>query len=106
MDNTSLLIRIFATNGTRMIISRMIQIKLKTLTSPSRHKFNWVLKECTSRDWILLVGNTRPEYFLRGFKFSGIEIRGLKFLGENLRSLKSISKCDQFLLNLHFLGTN
>ena len=41
------------------------------------------------------MGNTRPECFLRGLKFSGKKIRGVKFLGENLRGLKSISKFDQ-----------
>ena len=41
------------------------------------------------------MGNTRPECFLRGLKFSGKKIRGLKFLGENFRGLKSISKFDQ-----------
>ena len=47
------------------------------------------------RGWTLLMGNTRPECFLRGLKFLGKKIRGLKFLGENLRGLKSISKFDQ-----------
>ena len=41
------------------------------------------------------MGNTRPECFLRGLKFSGKKIRGLRFLGENLRGRKSISKFDQ-----------
>ena len=50
------------------------------------------------------MGNTRPECFLRGLKFSDKKIRGLKFLGENLRGLKSISKFDQFFFqNFHFL---
>ena len=40
----------------------------------------------------IIKGNTRPECFLRGLKFSDNKIRGLKFLGENLRGLKSISK--------------
>ena len=47
------------------------------------------------RGWTLLMGNTRPECFLRGLKVSGKKIRGLKFLGENLRGLKSISKFGQ-----------
>ena len=37
------------------------------------------------RGWTFLMGNTRPERFLRGLKFSDKKIRGLKFLGENLR---------------------
>ena len=43
------------------------------------------LEELTNRvrGWTLLMGNTRPECFLRGLKFSGKKIRGLKFLGEN-----------------------
>ena len=40
------------------------------------------------------MGNTRPECFLRGLKFSAEKIRGLKFLGENLRGLKLISEFD------------
>ena len=50
----------------------------------------------TIRGWSFLMGNTRPECFLRGLKFLEKKIRGLKFLGENLRGLKSISKFDQF----------
>ena len=46
------------------------------------------------------MGNTRPECFLRGLKFSGKKIRGLKFLGENLRGLKSISKFDQIFFKI------
>ena len=46
------------------------------------------------------MGNTRPECFLRGLKFSGKTIRGLKFLGENLRGLKSISKFNQILFKM------
>ena len=42
------------------------------------------------------MGNTRPECFLSGLKFSDNKIRGIKFLGEILRGLKSISKFDQF----------
>ena len=41
------------------------------------------------------MGNTRPECFLSGLKFSGKKIRDLKFLGENLRGVKSISKFGQ-----------
>ena len=52
------------------------------------------------RGWTLLMGNTRPECFLRGLKFSDKKIRGLKFLGENLRGLKSISKFDQIFLKI------
>ena len=48
------------------------------------------------------MGNTRPECFLRGLKFSDKKIRGLKLLGENLRGLRSISKFDQFFY-FHFL---
>ena len=51
------------------------------------------------RGWKLLIGNTRPECFLRGLKFSGKKIRDLKFLGLNLRGLKSISKFDQIFFN-------
>ena len=47
------------------------------------------------------MGNTRPECFLRGIKFSDYKIRGLNFLGENFRGLKSISKFDQFLFKIY-----
>ena len=47
------------------------------------------------RGWTFLMGNTRPESFLRGLKFSDKKIRGFKFLGENLRCIKSISKFDE-----------
>ena len=55
-----------------------------------------------NKGWTLLMGNTRPECFLRCLKFSDKKIRclkfsdkkirGLKFLGQNLRGFKSISK--------------
>ena len=54
----------------------------------------------TIRGWTLLMGNTRPECFLRGLKFSGKKIRVLKFLGENLRGLKYISKFDQIFFKI------
>ena len=50
------------------------------------------------------MGNTRPECFLRGLKFSDERIRGLKFLRENLRGLKSISKLDQLFSKFPFFG--
>ena len=55
---------------------------------------------CTLRGWTLLMGNTRPECFLRGLKFLDKQIRGLKFLGENLRGLKPISNFDQILYKI------
>ena len=54
----------------------------------------------TIRGWTLLMGNTRPECFLMGLKFSEKKIRGLKFLGENLRGLKSISNFNQFFFKI------
>ena len=50
----------------------------------------WSASSQTFRGWTLLMGNTRPECFLKG----------LKFLGEHLRSLKSISKFDQIFFKI------
>ena len=46
------------------------------------------------------MGNTHPECFLRGLKFSDKKIRGVKFLEENLRGLKLISKFDQIFFKI------
>ena len=42
------------------------------------------------RGWTLLMGNTRPECFLRGLKFSDNKIRGLKFLGIYMEKIRDI----------------
>ena len=54
------------------------------------------------------MGNTRPDCFLRGLKFSGKKIKGLKSLWENLRVLKSIFKFDQnfFKISLEVTDSN
>ena len=59
-----------------------------------------IRKGCMLRGWTLLMGNTRPECFSRGLKFSDNKIRGFIFLGENLRVLKSISKLDQLFFKI------
>ena len=50
------------------------------------------------------MGNTRPECFLRGLKFSEKKIRGLKFLGEKFKGSHTNFKfLPIFFQNFHFL---
>ena len=85
---------------TRNFELRLDGSQLKTESShwPYDHVFKTHLVGSSTllvlRGWTLIMGNTRPEYLLRGPKFSGKKIWGHKFFGENSWGLKSISKID------------